>query len=98
MSQADSSLRIGSRWLAFVTGENALGSQKCFITLHILVLVIDSAVTLALGYLVKCRKPPELTLPVRLRSPLIKSADKVSLMMEVYRIWAAHFPHENAPI
>ena len=32
MSLGDSSLRTGSIWLAFVTGEIALDSQKCFIT------------------------------------------------------------------
>ena len=35
MSPGDSSLRTGSFWLAFVTGENALDSQKCFKTYHI---------------------------------------------------------------
>ena len=32
MSPGDSSLRTGSIWLAFVTGESAFNSQKCFIT------------------------------------------------------------------
>ena len=36
MSPGDSSLRTGSIWLDFVTGENVLDSQKCFITFHIL--------------------------------------------------------------
>ena len=35
MGSGDSSLRTGSIWLAFVTGENASASQKCFITFHI---------------------------------------------------------------
>ena len=35
VSPGDSSLRTDSNWLAFVTGENALDSQKCFITSHI---------------------------------------------------------------
>ena len=37
MSPRDSSLRTGSIWLDFVTGENALDSQKSFrpITSHI---------------------------------------------------------------
>ena len=39
-SPGDSSLRTGSNLLAFVTGENALGSQNCFITSHIVGWVI----------------------------------------------------------
>ena len=35
MSPGDSSLRTYSNWLAFGRGENALNSQKCFITTHI---------------------------------------------------------------
>ena len=42
MSLGDSSLRTrGSICLAFVTDENALDSQNCFITTRIVGLVID---------------------------------------------------------
>ena len=35
MSPVDRSLITGSIWLAFITVENALDSQNCFITSHI---------------------------------------------------------------
>ena len=40
MSPGDSSLRTSSIWLAFVTDENVLDSQKCFIISHIVSWIV----------------------------------------------------------
>ena len=43
-SPGDSFLRTGSIWMAFVTGENVLDSQKCFITSYIVGCVITHVI------------------------------------------------------